>query len=445
MNEIYGKMRKKAMSRIWLGLIFIVLGAVFIVCNQNLLGYLTAKENAFNVETSAFQSVASGNSTIPKVYSFEGNMFLDWYGSDDEGYYYIMPTIDKKFMGCFVYNKDKATADQIVEEYQNYLTTDGASEPATFITGKGYVYDMGSTEKQYFKEYMVDFCNAAGITNAEDYLVYKTFVIAPMGEVVSGSEWFMAVLAIVFLVGGLWYFISFFTGSYKSQPKKYIATYGISESELASDLTYAIHKKNMDIGRQYAMCYGQSSYLIPYSQLLWTYVHITKTRHRTNGIPTGTTYTYQVFFAMRDKSKYNVVVKSEAEGQEIVKDVCEMAPHVIGGYHEDLDKMFNKNVNEVIQIVEEHKAELARKAAGEDDAAEGYTPPESVSMSSFSLNGSDEAAATQADTTNSESGNQFEDGFDPANYSGSSQGSGLDADTFGKSSGSSSSFKLKDE
>lgn len=426
MNEIYGKMRKKAMGRIWVGIICLVLGIVFIACDQNLIGYMTAQKNVFNMETDQLKTITQGNSTIPEVYSFEGNMFLDYYGSDEEGYYFIMPTIDKKFMGCFVYTENQATAMQIVDEYQKYLTQERDKEPETFLTGKGYVYEMSSKEKQYFREYMNAFFDAAGVSGGEDYLVYKTFVLAPMSKVIDGSDYFIAILGILFAIFGFCYTISFFTGSYKKQPQKYIATYGISESEVAGDITYSIHRKNIDIGRKYALCYGSSSYLIPYDQLLWTYVHITKTRHRTYGIPTGTTYSYQVFFVMRDKSKYDVTVKNEAEGQEIVKDICEAAPHVIGGFHEELDQMFNKNINDLIRIVEEHKEELARKEAGMDEAVaseEGYTQPDTISMP----------------------GHSSDSGFNADYSTGSSQASGLDTDTFGTPSGSSSGFKLKDE
>ena len=438
MKEIYGKMRKKAIGRIIIGPLCLVLGIAFCMSMQNLIGYLNPEGNAFNMETSQLKTVSQGSSTLPAVYSFEGNLFLDYYGTDDEGYYFIMPTIDQKFMGCFIYSgtDNFVTAMENVQQYQSYLIGETDNEPEKNVTGKGYVYEMASSEKQYFREYMNAFFEAAGVSNGEDYLVYKTFVLAPMSKVVDGSDYFIAILGLLFAVFGLWYTISFFTGSYKKQPKKYIATYGLSESEVAGDIAYAIHRKNIDIGRKYALCYGTSSYLIPYDQLLWTYVHITKTRHRTNGIPTGTTYTYQVYFAMRDKNKYDVSVKSESEGQEIVKDICEAAPHVIGGFHEELDKMFNKNVNDVIRIVEEHKEELARKAAGMDEAAaseQGFTPPDSVSMPGYS-------------SDNGSNADDSSDSSQEADFStGGSQSSGLDADTFGTPSGSSSGFKLKDE
>ncbi len=189
MKEIYGKMRKKAIGRVIIGLLCLGLGIVFTLCNQNLIGYLNPQGNLFNMETSQLKSVTQGNSTLPAVYGFEGNMFLDYYGTDDEGYYFILPTIDKKFMGCFVYTgTDKATALQIVDQYQQYLMGERDSEPDIFLTGKGYVYEMSSSEKQYFREYMNAFFDAAGVADGEDYLVYKTFVLAPMSKVTDGSD-----------------------------------------------------------------------------------------------------------------------------------------------------------------------------------------------------------------------------------------------------------------
>lgn len=429
MKELYSKMTKAAITRIVLGVLAILVALVFFAAGGgDMFRYLTASKNLFNMNTSDMRAVVSGSDSIPEFYSFKGNMFLDWYGSDDDGYYYILPTYDGTFMGCFVYNSQKDTADAIVEEYQAYVLGETDAEPTTFISGRGYVYEMGSTEKDYFKEYIESAGASASIIGN---LVYKTFVIVPLGEIIGGSEVFMLLLAVVFLIAGLWGLISFILGTYKKQPKAYIEKYGISESDLVGDLACALHEKHIDIGRKYAMCYGQTSYLIPYEQLLWAYVHVTKTTHRTNGIKTGTSYSYQVFFAMRDKKKYSVVVKNEQAGQDIVKEICERAPHVIGGYHDDLEKMFNKNIQQLIGIVEEHKAELAKGPEEAANTEEDYEKPDSVSMAGFSI----------GDST-SDTDSYHEENSDSESYPAAGQ-SGLDSETFG-STGSKTGFNLKD-
>lgn len=43
-----------------------------------------------------------------------------------------------------------------------------------------------------------------------------------------------------------------------------------------------------------------------------------------------------------------------------------MIPHVIAGYHEDLDNLFSKNIDEVIRIVEEHKTKPDQTAVDAD-------------------------------------------------------------------------------
>ncbi|MDE5965395.1 MAG: hypothetical protein K2G89_00985 [Lachnospiraceae bacterium] len=453
MKELHAKMTKAAMSRIWVGILFIGLAVLFLVVGFNEeMKYLTASENLFNMNTYSMRSVSSGSDTIPAFYTFEGNMLLDYYGSDDEGYYYIMPTLDGKYMGCFVYNSDKSIADQIVEESYKYWSGETEAEPTTFLKGKGYVYDMGDNEAQYFKEYFEEAGAGASVMAA---LEYKTFVLTPFGKVIDFSDAFIMLLGVVFAICGIVYIGGFLTGAYKKQPAKYMAEYHLSESEVVSDLTYAIHRKNMDIGKRYVMLYADSSKLLAYEQMLWCYVSITKTKHRTNGIPTGTTYTYQVFFVMRDKKKHTLNVKTEAEGQEIVSTISEMAPHVICGYHKELDAMVKSNFAQLIKIVDDHKAELASEA---NSAAipEEDIKPDSVSMSDFALKGEgaagqDEAASAMdnsqdaygAGSTDSygSSSSAFGDDYDSGSYGGSSQ-SGLDAATFG---GASSGFKLKDK
>lgn len=56
MKEIYGKMHRKAMTRIGIGLIFIALCAACYMYNQNLIGYLTAKDNIFDTTCNRWLS-----------------------------------------------------------------------------------------------------------------------------------------------------------------------------------------------------------------------------------------------------------------------------------------------------------------------------------------------------------------------------------------------------
>lgn len=462
MKELYAKMTKAAMSRIWVGILFVALAVLFLVVGfSEEMKYLTASENLFNMDTLQMRSVSSGSDTIPAFYTFEGNLFLDYYGMDDEGYYYILPTADGKYMGCFVYNAEKDIADRIVEESYQYWSGETQTEPTTVLKGKGYVYNMGDDESKYFKSYFEKAGAGASVISS---LEYKTFVLTPLSKVIDFSDVFIMLMGVVFAICGIGYFGGFLTGAYKKQPAKYMAEHHLSEADVVSDLTYAVQRKNIDIGKRYVMLYADKSKLLSYEQMLWCYVSVTKTKHTTYGIPTGTTYTYQVFFVMRDKKKHTLNVKSEPEGQDIVSVVSEMAPHVICGYHEELNTMVKNDFTRLIQIVDDHKAELANEA-NSAAASEEDSKPDSVSMPGFSPEG--EAAAGQdaeaSAMENSQGGfdspsdgdaygsgstdsygsgsSAFEDNYSSGSYGSGSQ-SGLDAATFG---GSSSGFKLKDK
>lgn len=379
MRDIYKKMKKSAMGRIWVGLVCIILGVgmTLVMLQSGPIGYMLAKDNVFDLESYNLEVTSTYDDSVQKFYTFHGNMLLDWYAeSENQGRYYILPTVDKKFMGLYVSSADVSTAEQIVSEYQTYLTSgDEAAEPSTFLDGKGYVYGMSDKERGYFDDYMNEFLKALGVDSPESYLSHETMYICSMTDVISGSDWAVTICGAIFLILGIVYVLSFFTGRYSRQPKKYIQTFGLSESDVEADMAYAVHKKNIDIGRKYAMCYGQTCYLIPYSQLLWTYVNITTTKHKTYGITVGKTKTYQVLFVMRDHSKCSLAVKNEDMGHEIVKEITTAAPHVIGGYHQELEDMYNNNFAELIRIVNEHKAELegnlsANTAATVDPASD---------------------------------------------------------------------------
>ncbi len=428
MKEIYTKMRKAAMTRIWLGIAFILLGGVFFLGMGEEFKYLTAKENLFDMDTVDMHATSAGSDSVEAFYTFEGNLLLDWYASDDEGYYYIFPTADGAYMGLYVYNSEKATADKICEETLKYMNKETDQPPATYLKGKGYVYNMGSDEESYFKEYFTEAGAGASVIST---LVYKTFVVTPLSKLFDITDIIIVLMLIFFLAFGLIYMAGFFTGAYKKQPIKYMREYGLSESEVGSDLTYGLHKKHIDIGKKYVMLYSTTCALLSYDQLLWTYVMITTTKHRTYGIPTGTTRTYQVFFVMRNQKTFNISVKDEPEGQDIVAAISEMAPHVICGYHEDLSEMVKKNFAQLIKIVDDHKLELEQQseevAVSEEESPSEQEPAQS-SDSSFRL--------SEGDIDKSSDINYGEQ-----EYSSMSQsGSGLDEATFGTSS---TGFKLK--
>lgn len=82
------------------------------------------------------------------------------------------------------------------------------------------------------------------------------------------------------------------------------------------------------------------------SDLLWIYK--TVTQHRTNGIPTGKSYSITLRF--RDKSTENLISKKKS-ADDLLQSLKESYPHVFTGYSEQLVKIFNQNVDEFIQAI----------------------------------------------------------------------------------------------
>lgn len=352
MKTIYGKMRKKAIGgRLIAGLLMVLVGlaCAFASC-EDLIKWSTTKKDVFETESWAL--------TTKTWYTCNNNLLLDWYGSDEEGYYYITPTAeDNGYMGFYVYSEDKATADKIMEETQAYWFGETEAVPTTYITGRGYVYNMETKEQQYFKEWF----ESAGADQAMmDNLCYKTFVLTPKDKIFDPASIVVAVIFGVLAIWGVILFLSFFTGAYKKDVKKMLNKYGISESDIEADMTYCTQFKNADVGKKYTFFYDSTTHLLVHDKLVWAYLQVQKTRHMLYGIiPTGTTTACFVTAVDRDNVKTTIEVKNEEIGHEIVNAICKSAPHVICGFHKDLETLANSDFAQIVRMVDEKKAEVS--------------------------------------------------------------------------------------
>lgn len=160
---------------------------------------------------------------------------------------------------------------------------------------------------------------------------------------------FMGAGIILFLVG-ICRFILVLRGGSLKKFRKELETIGIGEHELDSEYGGArqFHKKcDMRIGKRLTFfILGSTPHVIANEKLVWAYQK--NTTHRTNGIKTGTTY--EVVLKTYDKKVFQVSVPNEQTGQEILQYINEALQWVVVGYSDDLNKMFNSNYQDFLQL-----------------------------------------------------------------------------------------------
>jgi hypothetical protein len=99
-----------------------------------------------------------------------------------------------------------------------------------------------------------------------------------------------------------------------------------------------------------------SSYPSPISDVAWVYELVT--RHRTNGIPTGKTYS--AIILGRHKQKFTVRA-SRKKVDALIAELNQRVPWAIFGFNEELRTIWNKNHPAFLAAVEDRKQKLRAK------------------------------------------------------------------------------------
>jgi len=156
-------------------------------------------------------------------------------------------------------------------------------------------------------------------------------------------------ISLLFIFWGLSILFKYLTGHDRAV-KKFIASAnspGLEEKVKAfleqTDEFYGIQVNKDFI---FNVSDGLNYYLDYSSNLVWAYKSITT--HRTNGIKTGTTYS--ILFKFMNKKAFTVSVKKEEDCNILLQRIAPYCPRAIYGYDAELEKLYNKNFTEFLNI-----------------------------------------------------------------------------------------------
>lgn len=90
--------------------------------------------------------------------------------------------------------------------------------------------------------------------------------------------------------------------------------------------------------------------LLAFHDVVWIYE--TVTHHSTNGVPTGTSYTLNIFDRHGKQLSFKM---GKGNGAEVIDFVVQAAPHVFTGYSDRVQSMWNNNRQELINYVDSAK------------------------------------------------------------------------------------------
>lgn len=352
LQELKKKSFKKSLP---MAIILIIIGLVLLIWNATsafcaLFGY--AKFEDLRPEKVGGQLVEADINIVYASYLEQGTKNTSTNRTTINYVWYIIATgdiyeTDYRFLAIRVPKSLSSDMDAIMKYYTNY------GQPASNslkVTGKVKRF-WPDKYYNYYHELFVDDLEWSEQEYKDNTIPYYIDVNLNMDAAKYGYVFLFAVgIALI-----LWGIIRIIKGATGSSLKRFIYDYqsaGLTDTAVESDIATAVsYTKHNDI-RIGRLCtyYGMNSAMpraIPNSKIMWTYQNTTT--HRTNGVPTGTSYSVMIY-ADGVKNAYSISVPNEATAQDILKKMSEIFPWVIVGYSDELRKMFNKDRAQFLQL-----------------------------------------------------------------------------------------------
>ena len=258
--------------------------------------------------------------------------YVIWTGDDNAE--------DFRYMGIKVPVSDKKAMEAMAEATYNYEYSDP-------IQYSGAINKMTAEEYKYFTE----FFEGSDIEDEMDKWTLPYYI--NVGALTGGaaiSAWVIAGIGVAVVLIAVIMLILALTGNKLKTFKKELAETGMDESGV--DYEYessTLFSKGSDlrVGRRLTFfLLGSKPHVIANDKLVWAYQ--STTTHRTNGIKTGTTYA--VMLRTLDKKSFLVSVSKEAEAQDALQYISQNIPGAIVGYDDNLNKMFQKDFQNFLQL-----------------------------------------------------------------------------------------------
>ncbi len=213
-----------------------------------------------------------------------------------------------------------------------------AADLGASMTVKGMVELMDGEEQAFFNEMLIE----SEMTDYVDNVLILRTGTAPGGG--SFTAYSMTAVAALLMIIAIFRIYKAFSGGYQKDIRAYCEASGNPEGTLSAleefqattlPLPGGIHAN----ARWLLFTEGLNARVVDTSNVRWVYT--SAVRHRTNGIPTGTTYS--VVIRTADGKMYNVPVRREAEAKAVAGALFPVLPSAVFGYSDQLESLYKQN------------------------------------------------------------------------------------------------------
>lgn len=344
MYSVKKKIRKRNMQLSGIFLLGIIVCALFILLNDSeFCDYLFTQKDLSRYE---LDMVKEG-----KCYVYDNNLLMDCIGEADSKRLYVSPVTNDlgeiNYVGLYVSQDDYGLADDILQKTAHYFSV-GNEEPDLYFKSKTMAFDMSSSEKALFDEYLDYF------SVDESQRVYKVFVSITLGEILSSFS-FASFVLIVALAILLVLLIMMLLGVGKRIFEKQMKKLGTDYETLSCDMESCSEFTHVDVSKKYLIRYTDRYEIIPVDDIVWVFQNETTVQKKLYCvIPAGEYKTYAV--KIMDKNfKEHKITATQSEVNRLYETIAQAAPFAVLGYSEEIDSEVRGNFPRVVAEVEERK------------------------------------------------------------------------------------------
>lgn len=353
-------------------------GFLAFIFSANTFCYLSKKTDIYSASISKIQKTKNATIEIDK-YNLYG-VFLERYETDGKTRkskdFYCLVLVgdeeDARFMAVKVDAKNEAKLDKIQEEYTD-LDNGIDSGERTVIKVRGELTKMTEKEYDYFADYIEE--------NYDYDRVNIPFItvnrcLKEAGDVGSVVVFFIGVILIL---AGIVILILGFTGYGVKKLKNKLDGMGAGAFSAAeNDFIYATKFSNqLSIGQRFTFyTTAFKSDIFENDKIIWVYAK--RVKHRTNGIPTGSTYSIVITFL--SKKNLNISLKNEGQCNEALEIYSKVSDRIVVGYDDELMKLFNRDFSGFLSIAYNKPASTGYpqdngyNSYGDNPQGTGYDP-----------------------------------------------------------------------
>ncbi len=348
MKDLYRAIRKRALKTYGLvGIAVILCGLLIMIISISdspiYKYFFENKPSLSNINSIEFSD--------GKWLTCDTNELYEPFASDDNGKYYVARTNDNKYFAFYVYNDKVDEAEIIVNDTYNSLRASSDEYSATHLTGKGYLTTMDSEVSEYFTNYFES--DGSSISDYDvEYYVYK---YSSLSNIILNESIDDSFVGIIIILIGLAMLLYIILGGYKTNIKKQMKQYSVTEGEIDADLNSAQKSDGAYIGENFTILYTTSKMiLVPYNVMIWMYMHIDRFEQsysrKSSGPHIDVCY---IMLLDRHNRKQKIEVKSEKIGNQILTAIHSRAPYLFVGYSEEIKNALNNgHFNELVQSVQ---------------------------------------------------------------------------------------------